>query len=92
LQSLLEACINGPVSGGADLLGGGDEESRLRTVTNELIRRFGRAGRPIPAHEVEAEMNTAVSAYSDARIREFVPILAEKDARTVLRRRMLAAE
>ncbi len=37
-------------------------------------------------------MNTAVSAYSDARIREFVPILAEKDARTVLRRRMLAAE
>jgi hypothetical protein len=80
------------MSGGADLLGGGDEESRVRTVTNELVLRFGRAVQPISADEVEAEMNTAVSAYADARIREFVPILAEKDARAVLRRRTLAAE
>jgi hypothetical protein len=80
------------VSDGADLLGGGDEQSRVRTVTNELIRRFDRAVRPISADEVEAEMNSAVSSYADARIRDFVPILAEKDARAVLRRRTLAAE
>jgi hypothetical protein len=32
-------------------------------------------------------MNEAVSRYSDARIRDFVPILAERDARAVLRQR-----
>ena len=80
------------MSGGADLLGGGDEQSRLRAVTNDLVRRFDRAQRPIPATEVEAQMNEAVSTYAGARIREFVPILAEKDARTALRQRVLAAE
>jgi hypothetical protein len=80
------------VSGGAELIGGGDEQSRLRAVTDELIRRFDRAHRPIPATEVEEQMNEAISAYADARIRDFVPILAEKDARTVLRQRTLAAE
>jgi hypothetical protein len=80
------------VSGGADLLGGGDEEARLRSVTNELIRRFDRATRPIPADEVQAQVNKAVSNYADARIRDFVPILAEKDARAVLRQRRLATE
>jgi len=79
------------VSGG-DLLGGGDEQSRLRSVTNELVRRFDRAKRPIPADEVEAQVNEAISAYADARIRDFVPVLAEKDARAVLRQRLLAAE
>jgi uncharacterized protein DUF3562 len=79
------------VSGG-DLLGGGDEQSRLRAVTDELIRRFDRANRPIPATEVEAQVNAAISAYADARIRDFVPVLAEKDARAVLRQRALAAE
>jgi hypothetical protein len=77
---------------GGNLLGGGDEESRLRSVTDELVRRFDRATQPIPRNEVEAQMNQAVSAYADARIRDFVPILAEKDARTVLRQRSLAAE
>jgi len=80
------------VSGGADLLGGGDEEARLRSVTDELIRRYDRAIRPISADEVEAQMDAAVNAYADARIRDFVPILAEKDARAVLRQRLLAAE
>jgi hypothetical protein len=80
------------VSGGADLFGGGDEQSRLRAVTDELIRRFDRSHRPIPANEVEAQMNEAITAYADARIRDFVPILAEKDARTALRHRVLAAE
>ena len=79
------------VSGG-DLLGGGDEQSRLRAVTDELIRRFDRASRPIPANEVEAQMNEAISAYADARIRDFVPVLVEKDARAVLRQRAHAAE
>jgi hypothetical protein len=79
------------VSGG-DLLGGGDERSRLRAVTDELIRRFDRANRPIPANEVEAQVNEAINAYADARIRDFVPVLAEKDARAVLRQRALAAE
>jgi hypothetical protein len=80
------------MSGGADLLGGGDEQARLQAVTNELIRRFDRANRPIPANEVEAQMNEAISAYADARIRDFVPVLAEKDARAVLRQRAHAAE
>ena len=53
---------------GGDLLGGGDEQSRLRSVTNELVRRFDRAKRPIPADEVEAQVNEAISAYADARI------------------------
>jgi hypothetical protein len=75
------------VSGGENLLGGGDEASRVRSVTEELIRRFDRADRSIPADEVKAEMDTAVGRYSDARIRDFVPLLAEKDARAVLRRR-----
>jgi hypothetical protein len=76
----------------ADLLGGGDEASRLRSVTDELIKRFGRAERPIPASEVETEMDEAVGRYADARIRDFVPVLAEKDARATLRRRVFAAE
>ena len=76
---------------GRDLLGG-DEASRLRSVTDELIRRFDRASRPIPAHEVEEEMSEAVTRYADARIRDFVPILAERDARAGLRRRVLSTE
>jgi hypothetical protein len=78
------------VAGGSDLLGGGDESSRVQSVTAELIRRFGRANRPIPANEVEAEMNEALRRYSGGRIRDFVPILAEKETRAALRRRTLA--
>jgi hypothetical protein len=77
------------VQKGADLLGGGDEPTRLRSVTDDLIKRFDRSVRPIPAHVVEAEMNEAVSRYADARIRDFVPVLAEKDARSVLRQKVL---
>ena len=78
------------MSGGEDLLGGGDEESRIRAVTQDLIRRFDRRTRRIPAKEVESEMSQAVNRCSDARIREFVPILAEKDVRATLRRRAFA--
>jgi hypothetical protein len=80
------------VGEGRDLLGGGDEASRLRSVTDDLIRRFDRPSRSIPAQEVQAQMNEAVDRYADARIRDFVPILAEKDARAVLRRRVVAAD
>jgi hypothetical protein len=78
------------VGGGQNLLGGGDELSRVRSVTEDLVRRFASANRPIPADEVEAEMNAAISRYSHARIRDFVPILAEKDARSALRQRTFA--
>jgi hypothetical protein len=80
------------MSSGENLLGDGDEESRVRSVTKELVRRFGGANRPIPANEVEAEMNAAVSRYSGARIRDFVPILAEKEACSALRLRTFASD
>ena len=69
-----------------------DEESRLKAVTDGLIRRFDHGASPIPAQEIEAQVNQAASAYADARIRDFVPVLAEKDARTILDQRVLAAE
>jgi hypothetical protein len=72
---------------GVDLLGGGDESARVQSVTEELIRRFDRADPPVPAHEVQAHMDDAVSQFSDARIRDFVPILAQKHAQAVLRQR-----
>jgi hypothetical protein len=37
------------VGKGTDLLDGGDEESRLRSVTQELVRWFGRADQPLAA-------------------------------------------
>jgi hypothetical protein len=61
-------------------------------VTDGLIRRFDHGTSPIPAQEIEAQVNEAVSAYADARIRDFVPVLAEKDARAILDQRMLGAE
>lgn len=57
-----------------------------------LIRRFDHGVARIPATEVEAQVTQAVSAYADARIRDFVPVLAEKDARAILAQRVLAAE
>jgi hypothetical protein len=72
---------------GADLLGGGDESARIQSVTDELIRRFERADPPIPADQVRAQMEDAVNSYTDARIRDFVPILAQKEAQAVIRRR-----
>jgi hypothetical protein len=80
----------GDVAAGRDLLGCGDEASRIQSVTDDLTRRFGRADRPVPAHEVAAHMVEAISRYADARIRDFVPILAEKDVRDVLRQRAQA--
>jgi hypothetical protein len=68
-----------------NLLGGGDEEARLRVVTEDLKRRFGRDPYRISVVTVEQEVSEAVRRYDDARIRDFVPILAEKDARTRLR-------
>jgi hypothetical protein len=75
---------------GADLLGGGDESARIQSVTDELIRRFDRTDPAVPADQVQAQMDDAVSQYADARIRDFVPILAQKDARAVLRQRSAA--
>jgi hypothetical protein len=56
-------------------------------VTGGLIRQFDREDRCIPADEVKAQMDKSVSRYADARIRDFVPILAQKDAQDVLRQR-----
>jgi hypothetical protein len=78
------------MAGGHDLLGGGDEPARIRSVTDELVRRFDRTDPPVPASEVESQMDEAVNRYADARIRDFVPILAQKDARAVLRQRSAA--
>jgi hypothetical protein len=75
------------VTHGADLLGGGDESARIQSVTDELIRRFDRTDPRVPAHEVQAQMDDAVNRYAGARIRDFVPILAQKDAKAVLRQR-----
>ena len=69
-----------------------EEASRLKAVTDGLIRRFDQGVSRISASEVEEQVNEAASAYADARIRDFVPVLAEKDARAVLDQRVLAAE
>jgi hypothetical protein len=50
-----------------------------------LERRFGRDPYRIAAVKIKREVSEAVHRYDDARIREFVPILAEKDDRTRLR-------
>ena len=62
-------------------------------MTDELVKRFdGSVGsaRQIPPNEVQAQVDEAVSRFADARIRDFVPILAEKEARAQLRLQALA--
>jgi hypothetical protein len=59
----------------------GDEESRLRVVTDDLKRRFGSHAYRISVGQIENEVSGAVRRYDEARISDFAPFGAEKDAR-----------
>ena len=71
---------------GENLLGGGDEEARLRVVAEGLKRRFGSDANRISVADIENEVSHAVRQYDDARIRDFVPLLAERGVRAKLTR------
>ena len=61
------------------------EQRRLNEARDALVRDFTPMG--LPSHVVEQALDTAVRRFERARIREFVPILAEREARSRLRRR-----
>jgi hypothetical protein len=69
---------------GENLLGGGDKEARLRVVTEGLKRRFSTDANRVSIVEIENEVSKAVRQYDDARIRDFVPLLTERDVRAKL--------
>jgi hypothetical protein len=49
----------------------------------QIVERVGRAGRYLAA-DVEREAVLALGHYRDARLRQFVPLLAEHDVRRSL--------
>ncbi len=59
------------------------EESQLRSIEDALLRRF--EGR-VPPATVRAEVRASKELFSDARIRNFVPVLVQREAAMRLRR------
>jgi hypothetical protein len=59
-----------------------DEQRHLDAAAQRLSREFGDA---FPAETVENTLQTAVSTWSDAPVRQFVPVLAERFTRDQLR-------
>lgn len=58
-----------------------DEDAVLIEIVDRLREKFPTVD-PI---RVEQIVNTAFFHFQDARIREFVPVIAEREARTALR-------
>ena len=54
------------------------EEAAIGAAVAHLVRRFGDH---IPDDELEATVRACYRSWPDARIREFIPILAERCAR-----------
>jgi hypothetical protein len=54
------------------------EEAAVSVAVRDLVRRFGDA---VPQAELESAARSCFANWSDARIRDFVPILAERCAR-----------
>ena len=56
-------------------------EERIRSETTELVRQFNERINP---ELVEREMSNAVSGLRSASVKDFVPLLASRRARTRL--------
>jgi len=54
------------------------EEAAIGATVAHLVRRFGDR---VPDEELEAAARECYGSWPDARIREFIPILAERCAR-----------
>ena len=59
-----------------------DEADQLRSVEEQLIRRFEAK---LPPQRVSAEIRRVLSSYGEARIRTFVPVLVQHDVIDALR-------
>jgi len=59
-----------------------DEEARIAGVVGRLTASLGD---DVDRQEVEAEVRRCFANWQDARVREFLPVLAEKAARDRLR-------
>jgi hypothetical protein len=58
------------------------EESQMRSVEEALHRRFDATASPAKVH---AEVAACLDSFRDARIRNFVPVLVQREAAGRLR-------
>jgi erythromycin esterase-like protein len=54
------------------------EEAAIGAAVSHLVRRFGDT---VPPGELEATVRECYGMWPDARVRDFVPVLAERRAR-----------
>jgi hypothetical protein len=54
------------------------EEAAIGVAVKHLVRQYGDR---VPETELEATIRSCYSTWPDARIRDFIPILAERCAR-----------
>jgi hypothetical protein len=59
------------------------EESQLRSIEEALVRNYGER---LPQDRIHAEFEAARAAFADARIRNFVPVLIQRDAADRIRK------
>ena len=59
------------------------EESQIRSVEDALHRKFDAIATPATVH---AEVVASLDIFRDARIRNFVPVLVQREAAVRLRR------
>ncbi|MFF9803179.1 three-helix bundle dimerization domain-containing protein [Streptomyces rochei] len=57
------------------------EQEAIRTVTERLKSTYSDTRTP---DEIEAAVAAAHASFSDRRVRDFVPVLVERKARTAL--------
>lgn len=57
-----------------------DEDARIAAVTRRLKTEVA----DVPAEVIEAHVRASFDQWGDARIRDFVPIFAERAARSAL--------
>lgn len=60
-----------------------DEQAQLRSVEEALLHKFGNR---IPPETICAEVQRTATAFRDARVRTFVPVLIQHDVTSRLRR------
>jgi hypothetical protein len=69
--------------------GGGREQVAIEHVIGALSERYAEE---VPPEQVEAAVRESQETYADAPIRDFVPILVERDVRETLDDEVPAAE
>ncbi|TMR06868.1 hypothetical protein ETD83_03045 [Actinomadura soli] len=60
------------------------EHKALIRLRDQLVSAYGAQ---VPAEEIGALIEAAAAKYAAAAVRDFVPLLVERDARAALRRR-----